>query len=593
MLENDNLIEEFKKTISSTIKSIGKSNSIEVNFVQESSSINGETINLVEPNLNTIKNKLNYIRAEADSMALKFRFHKQKIHEKYLSKNEIANSIFSAIEQSRIEAKGSKTFKGIKLNILNKHLEDLSSNNFKKDTDDEIIKAFRYVSYSELSGEKLTDKYLNYQTLIKKKLGKKYANLFQNLKKNLSNQEGFANLIQDCLSDIGLFENSGDKDKKETLENEESTENNEDKSQESNKNEQNNNDHTKTEDTSNESLQSVDPDGEKQIGDDSAENEIEYFSKIESNSKIENYKFYTNEYDEIVKADELCDLKELDRLRLSLDQQVFSFKPLIAKIANRLQRRLQAQQNRQWEFNLEEGYLDSSRLAKIIANPSHKLSFKKEKNIEFKDTIVTLLIDNSGSMRGRPITVAALCSDILARTLERCLVKTEILGFTTKAWKGGQSREMWFKNNKPANPGRLNDLRHIIYKSGDSPWRRSKKNLGLLLKEGILKENVDGEALIWAFKRIQKRLEKRKILVVISDGAPVDDSTLSVNPGNYLEKNLRQSINYIENYTDIDLIAIGIGHDVSRYYNKAVTIMDVDQLGEVLLDELSNIFNPR
>ena len=511
MLENDNLIEEFKKTISSTIKSIGKSNSIEVNFVQESSSISGETINLVEPNLNTIKNKLNYIRAEADSMALKFRFHEKKIHEKYLSQNEIANSIFSAVEQSRIEAKGSKTFKGIKLNILNKHLEDLSSNNLKKDTDEEIIKAFRYVSYSELTGEKLTDKYLNYQNLIKKKLGKKYSNLFQNLKKNLSNQEGFANLMQDCLSDIGLFENSSDKDKKESLKNEENTENNEDKSQESNQNEQNNNDHSRTEDTSNESLQSVDPDGEKQLGDDSAENEIEYFPKIESNSEIDNYNFYTNEYDEIVKADELCDLKELDRLRLSLDQQVFSFKPLIAKIANRLQRKLQAQQNRQWEFNLEEGYLDSSRLAKIIANPSHKLSFKKEKNIEFKDTIVSLLIDNSGSMRGRPITVAALCSDILARTLERCLIKTEILGFTTKAWKGGKSREKWIQKGKPSNPGRLNDIRHIVYKSGDSPWRRSKKNLGLLLREGILKENVDGEALAWAFNRLSVRQEKRKV----------------------------------------------------------------------------------
>ena len=280
-------------------------------------------------------------------------------------------------------------------------------------------------------------------------------------------------------------------------------------------------------------------------------------------------------------------------MRLSLDQQVFSFKPLIAKIANRLQRKLLAQQNRQWEFNQEEGFLDTSRLARIIANPKNKLSFKKEKNIEFKDTIVTLLIDNSGSMRGRPITVAALCSDILARTLERCLIKTEILGFTTKAWKGGRSREKWIGENKPSNPGRLNDLRHIIYKSGDVPWRRSKKNLGLLLREGILKENVDGEALIWAFNRIQRRQENRKILIVISDGAPVDDSTLSVNPGNYLEKNLKESITQIENNTDIDLIAIGIGHDVSRYYSKAVTIMDVDQLGEVLLNELSNIFSTK
>ena len=284
-------------------------------------------------------------------------------------------------------------------------------------------------------------------------------------------------------------------------------------------------------------------------------------------------------------------MKELEKLRYNLDQQVFAFQPLIAKIANRLQRKLLAQQNRQWEFNMEEGFLDTSRLAKIIANPKNKLSFKKEKEIEFKDTIVTLLIDNSGSMRGRPITVAALCSDILARTLERCLIKTEILGFTTKAWKGGESREEWIKKGKPSNPGRLNDLRHIIYKAGDAPWRRTKKNLGLLLREGILKENVDGEALQWAYNRLEYRQEKRKILIVISDGAPVDDSTLSVNPGNYLEKNLRDIILKIENKSNVELIAIGIGHDVSRYYTKAVTIMDVDQLGEVLLEELSVIFS--
>ena len=286
----------------------------------------------------------------------------------------------------------------------------------------------------------------------------------------------------------------------------------------------------------------------------------------------------------------MCDSKELEKLRRNLDQQVFSFQPLIVKIANRLQRKLLAQQNRQWDFNMEEGFLDTSRLAKLIANPNNKLSYKIEKDIEFKDTIVSLLIDNSGSMRGRPITVAALCSDILAKTLERCLIKTEILGFTTKAWKGGKSRESWIKNGKPSNPGRLNDLRHIIYKSADSPWRRSKKNLGLLLKEGILKENVDGEALKWAYGRLNIRHEKRKILIIISDGAPVDDSTLSVNPGNYLEKNLRDTISEVEKNTNVELLAIGIGHDVSRYYSKAVTIMDVDQLGEVLLNQLSSIF---
>ena len=311
---------------------------------------------------------------------------------------------------------------------------------------------------------------------------------------------------------------------------------------------------------------------------------------LETNNKNDDYKSFTKEFDEVINANELCDQKELEKLRYNLDKQVFTFLPLITKIANRLQRKLLAQQNRHWDFNMEEGYLDTSRLSRIIANPQNKLSYKKEKEVEFKDTIVSLLIDNSGSMRGRPITVAALCSDILAKTLERCQIKTEILGFTTKAWKGGESREKWIKEKKPNNPGRLNDLRHIVYKSADSPSRRSKQNLGLLLREGILKENIDGEALMWANNRLRNRQEKRKILIIISDGAPVDDSTLSVNPGNYLEKNLREVIYQVEKNKEVELIAIGIGHDVSRYYSKAVTIMDVDQLGEVLLEELSEIF---
>ena len=394
--------------------------------------------------------------------------------------------------------------------------------------------------------------------------------------------------MKDILVELGLFDlkNNINSPQENSLE-DKTNENSNDKNIDNNKTENN----TEMESTSTDMQQKLPVEEGDELGDDSDESDLEYFPKIESLEKIGDYKIYTNKFDEIINANELCDLKELEKLRYNLDQQVFAFQPLIAKIANRLQRKLLAQQNRQWEFNMEEGFLDTSRLAKIIANPKNKLSFKKEKEIEFKDTIVTLLIDNSGSMRGRPITVAALCSDILARTLERCLIKTEILGFTTKAWKGGESREEWIKKGKPSNPGRLNDLRHIIYKAGDAPWRRTKKNLGLLLREGILKENVDGEALQWAYNRLEYRQEKRKILIVISDGAPVDDSTLSVNPGNYLEKNLRDIILKIENKSNVELIAIGIGHDVSRYYTKAVTIMDVDQLGEVLLQELSEIFS--
>ena len=593
MLENDEIVDQFKKSLSATIKSIGKSNTIEVNFVQDGPSIDGDIINLNEPNLQSLKKNLNYMRAEADSMALEIRLHAKEIHQEYLGNNDVVNEIFNAVEQSRIEAQGSHIFKGIKLNILNKHKFDIQNtedkNNKDKEDYKEIIKAFRYVSYSELTGEILGGKFSAYKTLIQKKLSHEYNDFFKKLRNNITNQKKFADLLQTFLDNLGYYDHNN---KQGGIDNEVSSED-KDLHDENNKSK---NQYSKTdtkhddEASSSDLQQASSMDEDQKMGDEENENDLEYFSKIESLDKLENYKFYTDKFDEVVKAEELCDLKELDRLRLSLDQQVFTFKPLIAKIANRLQRKLLAQQNRQWEFNLEEGYLDTSRLARIIANPTHKLSFKKERNIEFKDTVVTLLIDNSGSMRGRPITVAALCSDILARTLERCFIKTEILGFTTKAWKGGQSREKWINDKKPSKPGRLNDLRHIIYKAGDAPWRRSKKNLGLLLREGILKENVDGEALLWAYNRLRIRQEKRKVLIVISDGAPVDDSTLSVNPGNYLEKNLRDTISDIENNSNIELVAIGIGHDVSRYYSNAVTIMDVDQLGEVLLNELSNIF---
>jgi len=590
MLENEGLIDQFKKSLSATVKSIGKSKDIEINFVEDASSIDGKNIYLNEPNLESLKKNLNYIRAEADTMALEIRLHTNEIHQNYISTNNLANEIFNVVEQSRIEAEGSKLFKGIKFNILQKHKYDLNNNIVKKNEIKEIVNAFRYVSYSELVGQELNGKYSSYKKIIKAKLGNKYDQFFKKLKDNISNQKKFAEQLQKILGYLGFFNNEITGDQKDQADREDNEDNKDTNNKNANDDDSKNKMEYDIDASSTDSKQTVSIDGDQDTGDESIENELDYFPKIENIEKSNEYHVYTNKFDEIIKAEDLCDLKELERLRLSLDQQVFTFQFLIAKIANRLQRKLQAQQNRQWEFNLEEGYLDTSRLAKIITNPNHKLSFKKEKSTEFKDTIVTLLIDNSGSMRGRPITVAALCSDILARTLERCLIKTEILGFTTKAWKGGKSREKWINEGKPSNPGRLNDLRHIVYKSGDISWRRSKKNLGLLLREGILKENVDGEALLWAFNRLQYRQEKRKVLIVISDGAPVDDSTLSVNPGNYLERNLRNTIKIIENKGDIDLVAIGIGHDVSRYYKKAVTIMDVDQLGEVLLNELSNIF---
>ena len=589
MLKNNEFIEEFKRSISATVKSIGRNEDLEINFVKENASINGNVINLTEPNIENIRNNLDYIRAEADSLALEFRLHSKEMHKNFITNNELSNEIINALEQTRIEVKGSNEFKGIGNNIRQKHFQDLSKKSQQKSSDI-LVNAFRYVAYEELIGQNLGNKNDKFKTIIKEKLKKNYDKFFNELKNNIHDQEKFSHTILDKLDELGLL-NKNNNNSQEVEQNdndiEDDKENNENDNQ---KNDENNQANIEMQSTETDVEQSLSSEQNEEMGDDSSDTELDYFPKIESLEKLENYKVYDDKFDEIINAEELCDYKELDKLRRNLDQQVFTFQPLIVKIANRLQRKLLAQQNRQWDFNMEEGYLDTSRLSKIVANPNNKLSYKVEREIEFKDTIVSLLIDNSGSMRGRPITVAALCSDILAKTLERCLIKSEILGFTTKAWKGGKSRENWIKNGKPSNPGRLNDLRHIIYKSADAPWRRSKKNLGLLLKEGILKENVDGEALSWSYKRLLNRQEKRKILVVISDGAPVDDSTLSVNPGNYLEKNLRDNIHEIEKNGNVELIAIGIGHDVSRYYSKAVTIMDVDQLGEVLLNELSTVF---
>ena len=589
MLKNEDILEEFKKSLTATTKSISNNNLVEISFTKENSSIEGNLINLTEPNIESIKNNLTYIRAEADSLALEFRFHSKEIHDDLINNSEFSNEIFNALEQSRIEAKGSAFFKGIKSNITNKHILDLKKNTHNDQIN--IAEAFKYVAYEKFLNLNLGESNKKNRKFIKDKFGDDYEKVFKDLTESIENQKTFGSKIKKYLEDYGFFDQNENQKTSDDLKQDNEIDN-DNENNDSNEQEKNDTDQTKTEtDSSSLDLQeTVSMEENDEIGEDSSEGEIEYFPKIENNNFIEEYKSFTKDYDEVINANELCDQKELEKLRYNLDKQVFSFLPLITKIANRLQRKLLAQQNRNWDFNMEEGYLDTSRLSRIIANPQNKLSYKQEKEVEFKDTVVSLLIDNSGSMRGRPITVAALCSDILAKTLERCLIKTEILGFTTKAWKGGSSREKWIKDGKPSNPGRLNDLRHIVYKSADSPSRRSKQNLGLLLREGILKENIDGEALVWANNRLKNRQEKRKILIVISDGAPVDDSTLSVNPGNYLERNLRDVINQIEGKKEIELVAIGIGHDVSRYYSKAITIMDVDQLGEVLLNELSEIF---
>ena len=413
------------------------------------------------------------------------------------------------------------------------------------------------------------------------------------LKKNLESQDSYSSKFSEIFNKMDIF----DTEENDETKNEENKENElENKSSD----EEEKNDENKEKDSEDKESQ-ISLDGSANIDDykidenledtDSSKENVEnVIQKKNLNILDQDYKIFTNEFDEVTKAENLETPEETLKLRKSLDQQLVAFQDLITKLANKLQRQLLAKQNRAWDFDLEEGLLDSSKLPRIIIDPYNSLSFKKEKDLDFKDTIVTLLIDNSGSMRGRPITIAALCADILSRTLERCSVKTEILGFTTKNWKGGKSRELWNKNNKIKNPGRLNDLRHIIYKSADIQWRQAKNNLGLMLKEGLLKENIDGEAISWAFNRIQKRKEERKILMVISDGAPVDDSTLSVNSGDFLEKHLKKIVKFIENKSDIEVLAIGIGHDVSRYYNKAIKISDVNELGDVMVTQLSNLF---
>ena len=428
----------------------------------------------------------------------------------------------------------------------------------------------------------------------KKDLNNQFKNKITELKELTLNQEKFNSLVSKLISELSLDENIEEEEKRD-----------DDNTNEDNQSKPKNQEQkTKKKDDEQEemSINSIVPDLENEAkeSDKSEENlEIEDSSRPDLQKKIEanfgdiKYKSYTEEFDEIVKAEELESIDELTRLRKNLDQQLLQLKNFISKLANKLQRKLLAKQNRSWNFDLEEGLLDTSKLPRIIIDPFNSLSFKKEKDIDFKDTLVTILIDNSGSMRGKPISVAAICADILSRTLERCMVKVEILGFTTKHWKGGSSREKWMKNNKPNYPGRLNDLRHIIYKSADTQWRQAKNNMGLMLKEGLLKENIDGEALKWAFNKMNKRKEDRKILMVISDGAPVDDSTLSTNTSDYLESNLKKTVKWIESKSNIELLAIGIGHDVTRYYNRAVKITDVQDLGDVMINQLTDLFSEK
>ncbi len=583
-------IADFKTAISSTVRSLSNSEKIEVSFGNDASKSSKNSIRL--PELSSINNKLNYnqIRAIADSKSLRHRFSDSKTFKQYEPDGNISKQLYGISEKIRCEKIGTSYFKGVKNNIETFYQERVSGLDLKS-SEDKIVESFENylrTKFLDFENNSQIDKKLK---SYKKDLNEKFKDKISQLNDFTLDQKKFNALISELIANMNLDENLDEEEKKDDEQNNDDKQNKPDNQEKQAK---------EKEDKQEEmSVDSGMPDLENEAKDsDQAEEEVEIEDSSQSDLRKKgksalgdiNYKTYTEEFDEIIKAEELENIEELTRLRKNLDQQLLQLKNFISKLANKLQRKLLAKQNRSWNFDLEEGLLDTSKLPRIIMDPYNSLSFKREKDIEFKDTLVTILIDNSGSMRGKPISVAAICADILSRTLERCAVKVEILGFTTKHWKGGSSREKWMKNDKPTLPGRLNDLRHIIYKSADTPWRQAKNNMGLMLKEGLLKENIDGEALKWAYNKMNRRKEERKILMVISDGAPVDDSTLSTNTSDYLESNLKKTVKWIENKSNIELLAIGIGHDVTRYYNQAVKITDVQDLGDVMINQLTDLF---
>ena len=591
MKKEDNFKEQFKQVLISTIKVISDDYQ---NKNIEKKNLSSKNYNFFELDNLTTKYDFTKLRAEADSEALKRKFSNKEIYNKNLPKNSSCKILYDASEKIRYELLGSRMLKGISKNLIENYNYKVSlkrKDQLKSKDDVNIAEAFElYIlkNFFDIELNSLSKQILSYWDKDFKDSFDKHLNF---LKKNIENQEAYNSKFSQILQGMEIFDAENDEENQDNESNQQENDKNEEKNEQSEaenenqKQEQDQNgidaDYELNEFKMDEQL--VDTDSEKE----SSENIVQ---KLNTGIGIKDYKIFTTKFDEIEKAENLEINEEILKLRKNLDQQLTTFQDLITKLANKLQRQLLAKQNRAWEFDLEEGLLDSSKLTRIITDPYNSLSFKKEKDLDFKDTIVTLLIDNSGSMRGRPITIAALCADILSRTLERCSVKVEVLGFTTKNWKGGQSREEWNKQGKIKNPGRLNDLRHIVYKAADNHWRQSKNNLGLMLKEGLLKENIDGEAITWAYNRLLKRKEERKILMVISDGAPVDDSTLSVNSGDFLEKHLKKIVKYIESKSDIEILAIGIGHDVSRYYNKAIKITDVQELGDVMISQLSGLF---
>ena len=599
MAGEENPVDEFRRVTAATMRAIAERDDITVVFGSEARLV-GTQARLPTPPRDMTAEDVTHLRGEADALALRLRHHDAKLHKERAPAAQEAKAVFEVLEQVRVEALGAQQMKGVAANLraaLDERCRRAGYSRVNEREEVSMAEMVGLLTREHLMGEELpgsAQRALDYwRGWLESRIGAD----FSQLSKNLGDQDAYAAALNQVLVHLNLLDfddegEEGDEQISEETPEEADSEQADDDGETA--------DVVESMDGEEDSIDSEDEEGADQSDDDSMASDSDEETDAERRRRdgrrgLEHRQFhyhaFTNDFDEVIDATELCEMEELTRLRHHLDQQLSHVQGIIGRLANRLQRKLMAKQQRSWEFDLDEGVLDAGRLSRVIVNPENPLSFKKEHEIEFRDTVVSLLIDNSGSMRGRPIAVAAMSADILARTLERCSVKVEIVGFTTRAWKGGQSREKWLASGKPAAPGRLNDIRHIVYKSADVPYRRARKSLGLMLREGLLKENIDGEALLWAHNRLIARSEERQILMVISDGAPVDDSTLSVNPGNYLENHLRAVIDWIEVRSPVELTAIGIGHDVTRYYRRAVTIMDAEQLGGTMMDRLAELFD--
>lgn len=603
----DNPADPFKKALAEATKVMANDPELAVTFTVDPPGATRETVRLPQVSRRMTREEVLIARGTADAFALRHKFHNAKIAAKYMPQGQMAQDLYSAMENARVEAVGARHMPGTAGNIDAKIGNEAIRKGYdqvREASEAPLATAAGYLIRHLATGREMPKGAANVMDLWRGFIEDNCGGTLEGLEESLHDQAAFAKFARQIISDMGYGDQLGDDPDDMGDDDQDADASNED-DQEPESTGQDDGDEDETEGTPEQSQEEQQDAAEAQVSmDDSAESEMaEEADMPEGEAPMEppapqpvsdadpNYVVYSTEHDEEIGAEDLAEPAELERLRAYLDQQLEPLKGAVSRLANKLQRRLQAQQNRSWSFDQEEGILDAGRLARVVANPTTPLSFKVEQDTEFRDTCVTLLLDNSGSMRGRPISIAAICADVLARTLERCSVKVEILGFTTKAWKGGLSREEWLAEGRPQQPGRLNDLRHIIYKRADAPWRRSRDNLGLMMKEGLLKENIDGEALEWAHRRMSARPEARKVLMVISDGAPVDDSTLSVNPANYLEKHLRDVIEMVEKRKAVELIAIGIGHDVTRYYDKAVTITDVEQLAGAMTEQLAGLFD--